>query len=152
MEEQMRINLAALVLSLSLSLVSFSLSARADDPNPQQGVKEWTMLVYLNGHNNLDSFGAININQMEQVGSTKDLNIVVQWASSQGGSTKRLLVKKDNDTNTVTSPVVQDMGKVDMGDWHNVVEFVKWAHVKYPAKHYFLDIWDHGSEIGRAHV
>lgn len=108
-------------------------------------MKEWTFLVYLNGHNNLDHFGAININQMEQVGSTKDVNIVVQWASNQGGSTKRLLVKKDNDPKKVTSPVVQDMGKVDMGDWRNIVEFVKWAQTNYPAKHYFLNIWDHGS-------
>jgi len=108
-------------------------------------VKEWTFLVFLNGHNNLDRYGAININQMEQVGSTKDVNVVVQWASAAASSTKRLLIQRDNDTHKVTSPVVQDVGKVDMGDWRSVVEFVKWAHANYPAKHYFLDIWDHGS-------
>jgi hypothetical protein len=108
-------------------------------------VKEWTFLIYLNGHNNLDSFGALNINQMEQVGSSKDLNIVVQWASEAAPSTKRLLVQKDTDPRTVTSPIVEDMGRVDMGDWRTLVDFVQWASVKYPAKHYFIDVWDHGS-------
>jgi hypothetical protein len=136
---------AVLLAGLSLNLPMSVTASQADDAAAPQGVKEWTFLVYLNGHNNLDSFGSLNINQMEQVGSTKDMNVVVQWASASTPSTKRLYIKKDNDTNTVTSPVVQDMGKVDMGDWRNVVEFVKWAQANYPAKHYFLDMWDHGS-------
>lgn len=141
----MRRYLAAVLLAgLSLNL-STATASHADDTAAPQGQKEWTMLVYLNGHNNLDSFGSLNINQMEQVGSTKDINVVVQWASEAVASTKRLLVKKDNDPNTVTSPIVQDMGNVDMGDWRNVVEFVKWGVANYPAKHYFLDVWDHGS-------
>jgi hypothetical protein len=70
---------------------------------------------------------------------------VVQWASLENGSVKRLYVKKDNDSGKVTSPVIEDMGRVDMGDWHSVVDFVKWGAQKYPANHYFVDIWDHGS-------
>ena len=123
----MRRHLAAVLLAgLSLN-VPMAATSQADDTAAPHGQKEWTLLVYLNGHNNLDSFGALNINQMEQVGSTKDINVVVQWASEAVATTKRLYVKKDNDPNTVTSPVVQDMGKVDMGDWRNVVEFVRWG-------------------------
>jgi hypothetical protein len=140
----MRKYLAIVLAGLSLNLVSAS--AFADDTAPaQQGTKEWTFLVYLNGHNNLDSYGATNIKQMEKVGSTKDVNIVVQWASAASSSTKRVYVTKSTNPATVTSPTVQDMGKVDMGDWRNIVEFVKWANVNYPAKHYFLNVWDHGS-------
>ncbi|MEK6577865.1 MAG: hypothetical protein AABZ55_01445, partial [Bdellovibrionota bacterium] len=83
--------------------------------------KEWTLLVYLNGNNNLDSYGDLNINQMENVGSTDKINIVVQWASLSAGKTKRLLVTKDNDFNKVTSKIVQDAGNVDMGDWRSIV-------------------------------
>src|SRR5690349_13871147 len=82
----------------------------------QEGVKEWTLLVFLNGNNNLDRFGALNINQMEKVGSTSDINIVVQWASWSRDGVQRLLVNKDTDTENVTSPVVENIGKVDMGD------------------------------------
>src|SRR5207249_2834038 len=40
---------------------------------------KWTFLVYLDAANNLRDFGPLNFNQMEQVGSTADVNIVVQW-------------------------------------------------------------------------
>lgn len=109
-----------------------------------QQVKEWNMLVFLNGNNNLDSFGAMNINQMEQVGSSDNVNILVQWASAKKSNVSRLLIQKDTDTNKVTSPVVQNMGAVDMGDWKELVKFVEWANQNYPAKKYFVVVWDHG--------
>jgi hypothetical protein len=127
--------------SLALGLVQAPL-AKADTPTQP---KDWTFLIYLNGNNNLDSFGALNINQMEKVGSNAKINIVVQWASLQTRTVKRLLIKKDNDSSRVTSPVIENMGNVDMGDWHSVVDFVKWGAEKFPANHYFVDIWDHGS-------
>lgn len=107
--------------------------------------KEWTFLIYLNGNNNLDSFGKYNINQMEKVGSTDRVNVVVQWASIANGKTQRLLVQKDYDSAKVTSPVLEDLGKVDMGDWHNLVSFIEWGVKNYPAQHYFIDVWNHGS-------
>jgi len=107
--------------------------------------KDWTFLIFLNGNNSLDSFGTTNLLQMEKVGSNDKLNIVVQWASMSTGKTERLLVQKSSDNTTVTSPVVQNVDGTDMGDWNSVVDFVKWGAEHYPAKHYFLDIWDHGS-------
>lgn len=127
-----------------LATLAFSLAlppAQAESRAP----KEWTFLIFLNGNNNLDPFGAFNINQMEKIGSTDRINVVVQWASLKTKTVKRLLVKKDNDTNKVTSPVIQDMGRVDMGDWRQLVEFVRWGKENFPAQKYFVDIWNHGS-------
>ena len=107
--------------------------------------KEWTFLVYLNGFNNLDQFGALNINQMERIGSTDRVNVIVQWASLQTRTVKRLYVTKDNDTKKVTSPVIENLGRVDMGDYRTLVDFVRWANVKYPAQKVFVDVWNHGS-------
>ncbi len=107
--------------------------------------KEWTFLVYINGNNNLDSYGAMDINEMETVGSTGKVNVVVQWASMSASSTKRLLVVKDNNPDTVTSPTVEDVGNVDMGSYHSLVDFIRWGVKNYPAKHYFVDVWNHGS-------
>jgi hypothetical protein len=36
-----------------------------------------------------------------------------------------------------------------MGDWKELVKFVKWAHENYPAKHYFIATWNHGSGWNR---
>jgi hypothetical protein len=107
--------------------------------------KDWTMLVFLDGHNNLDQFGALNITQMEKVGSSDNLNIVVQWASQEASTTKRLLVQKSTAAGQVTSPVVQELPKVDMGSKQELLNFIEWGVQNYPAQHYFVVVWDHGS-------
>lgn len=98
----------------------------------KQDLKEWTVLVFLNGHNNLDYFGSKDINEMEQVGSTDQMNIVVQWASLANGNTKRLYVTQDADANKVSSVPVEEMSPVDMGDYRNLVEFIRWGAKNFP--------------------
>lgn len=126
---------AAFLISTTLTQAAYSA--------PQE--KEWTMLVFINGHNNLDRFGKDDINEMEQVGSTDQVNVVVQWASLKNKTTKRLLVEKDNDRSSVSSPTVQDLPTVDMGDYRNLVDFIRWGHENYPARHYFVVVWNHGT-------
>lgn len=130
-----RLTLASLLVSL---LFTFNVHAAAE-------VKEWNFLVFINGVNNLDRFGKMNINQMEEVGSNENMNILVQWGSYSNPNVQRLLIQKDNDTNNVTSPVVQNLGSADMGDYNELVRFIEWSHQNYPAKHYFVAIWNHGS-------
>lgn len=107
--------------------------------------KEWTFLLYLNGNNDLDYASFLNINQMETVGSTDDVNLVVQWASMSNAKTQRILVKKDNDFRKVTSPVLEDMGRVDMGKKQTLEEFLSWGINNFPAKKYFVAVWNHGT-------
>ncbi len=107
--------------------------------------KDWTILVFLNGNNNLDSYGKEDVNEMEKVGSTDRVNVVVQWASYGTRKTKRLKVIKDSNVSTVTSPILQDMGQVDMGSVEELVNFVKWGKENFPAKKYFVDVWNHGN-------
>jgi hypothetical protein len=102
------------------------------------------LLVYINGNNSLDSFGAVNLKEMEKVGSTDKINVVAQWASYSDRSTKRLLIQKSTDPSNVTSPVLQNLGIVDMGDYNSITDFVKWGVANFPADHYFIDVWDHG--------
>ncbi|MBU6375207.1 MAG: hypothetical protein KGQ59_04375 [Bdellovibrionales bacterium] len=135
---------AVTLLSLVLPVISLAAPVPAStEDRPKE--KEWTLLVFLNGHNNLDPFGAADINEMEKVGSTKDINVVVQWASLDHGKTRRLFVTKDNDPNAVNSLVLDEMPAVDMGDYKNLVEFIRWGAKNYPAKKYFVDVWNHGS-------
>jgi Clostripain family len=117
-----------------------------------QAVKEWTFLLFLNGHNNLSDFGAMNIKDMEKTGSTKDLNIVVEWGHTDSNLTHRLLVKKSNDPTKVKSPILMSMKDRDMGDYKNLVDFVKWGVAKYPARHYFVAVWNHGSGWNRRNI
>ncbi len=141
MNHTVKKGLLALFCAL-IALIGFTQPSPAAEPPPQ---KEWTFLVYLNGFNNLDRFGFSDLNEMETVGSTSQVNVVVQWASYASRDVKRLYVTQDNDPLNVTSPVTQNLGLVDMGDYRNLIDFVQWAKVNYPAKHYFIDVWNHGS-------
>lgn len=115
--------------------------------------KEWTIMVYVNAKNDLEKFGMKDINEMEMIGSSDRINIVVElgrmdgFDASEGDWTgaKRYLIRKDNNTNAITSPVLFETDKVDMGDWKHLVDFGKWAKAKYPAKKYMLIVWNHGS-------
>lgn len=114
----------------------------------------WTFLVFMNAANNLQPYGLLNMNQMERVGSSADINLVVQWKQASCRTcgtpewigTRRYLVGRDNDPSRVTSPVVEDLGRgIDMGDWRELRAFVVWAQQRYPADRYALVIWNHGA-------
>jgi len=113
--------------------------------------KEWTIMVYVNGKNNLEPYAIKDMNEMEKIGSTDKVNVVAETGLIAGygtlpwTGTARFLIKKDADTNKITSPILQNLGKSDMGDYKNVVAFVKWAQTNYPAKHYMLVVWNHGA-------
>lgn len=116
-----------------------------------RAVKEWTVMVFINGKNNLEPFALQDMNEMEMIGTSDQVNIVAETGLVSGygdtpwTGTRRFLMQKDNDANAITSPVLQDLGKVDMGDYRSVIEFVNWAKAAYPAKKYMLVIWNHGS-------
>lgn len=112
---------------------------------PKGETKEWALLTFLNGFNNLDHFGYQDMNEMEKIGSTARVHVVTQWASLKTREVHRVYVNQDSDPETVTSPVLENLGLIDMGDYRNLIEFVRWAVKNYPAKHYFINIWNHGN-------
>jgi len=107
-------------------------------------IKDWTVLVFLNADNDLDQYGVIDVNEMEKVGSTDRMNVVV-LLDRQYGVAQKLFITKDNDEKNITSKVVEELGDYDMGDYRNLVDFVAWGVKNYPARHYVVDIWNHGS-------
>jgi len=112
----------------------------------------WTVMVFINGDNDLESAGLNDINEMESVGSTEDVNIVVQFDRSPEYSAndgnwdgaRRFFIEKDEDQSTIGSAALADLGAVDSGSSDTVVEFVEWAVTSYPAERYALIFWNHG--------
>ncbi|MCK5583956.1 MAG: hypothetical protein KAI33_09200, partial [Elusimicrobiales bacterium] len=82
--------------------------------NPtEKTVKNWTIMTFINGKNNLEIAGLFNVNQMESVGSDKNMNIVVELGRMKGQEgdvdvdgdwtgSRRLYVMKDKDDEKVT--------------------------------------------------
>jgi len=115
------------------------------------GIAEWTVMVYINAKNNLESFGVIDTNEMEVVGSNSKVKIAVELGrlgndkEAAWKGQRRYVIQKDGDFQNITSPVLQDIPTADMGDWRHLVEFVTWAKAAAPAKKYMLVVWNHGS-------
>jgi Clostripain family len=116
--------------------------------------KKWTVLVYINGANDLETYGVLNMNQMEKIGSTEDVNMVTQFKriagrydSSNGdwSDTRRFYVDRDSDANTITSTLISQRANVDMGSAATLQEFVNWGVRTFPAERYNLVIWNHGA-------
>ncbi|HCC48399.1 MAG TPA: hypothetical protein DEQ38_09845 [Elusimicrobia bacterium] len=122
-------------------------------PGNPKAAASWTVMVYVNAKNNLESYGLKDVNEMEMIGSTPDVNIVAELGRINGYATndgdwkgsRRYLVQKDADLSKITSPVLMEILKSDMGKWENLVEFVKWSQEKFPARNYALIVWNHGS-------
>ena len=114
---------------------------------------EWTIMVFINGKNNLEKFALRDVNEMEMVGSTDKVNVVVQlgrmdgFDSSDGDwkGVRRYYIKKDEDPTKISSPMIEDLGTLDMGDYKNAIAFGRWAKTKFPARKYMFIFWNHGT-------
>jgi len=120
--------------------------------------REWLVLVFINGVNDLGILGFANkdINEMEAVGSTDRVAVVVEYGilgiddpsarnlQFQRGS-KTIYVTKDADAAKITSPVIYSSNDADMGSEANLVRFVKRGIRRFPAKKTAVILWNHGA-------
>jgi len=105
-------------------------------------VKEWTLMNYAAADNNLKEFMEGDMNEMETIGSTSQMNMLSQF--DYGDTCKRFYLERDNKPDKVRSPVLDDLGKTNMADPRVLADFIKFSMKKYPAKNYILLISDHG--------
>jgi hypothetical protein len=97
----------------------------------------WTWLVYMAGDNNLEGAGRDDLAEMKRVGSTADVNVIVQFDTEEKKTT-RYRVEKNK------LRVLQQMPGVDCGNPKVLTQFIQWGIKNYPAQHYLLDVWNHG--------
>jgi hypothetical protein len=121
------------------------------------GGADWTVLVYIDADNDLESYSVTDFNEMEQVGSSDRVNVVAQfdrissdeaWDDTSNGdwtTAKRFLIERDDDTDAFNSKELEDLGEVNMGDPKTLADFVAWGVKAYPAQRYAVIISDHGS-------
>lgn len=110
-------------------------------------VREWTVMIFISGKNDLNRYAFENMRQMEKVGSDDKVAIVTQLGTLvRNDKVDRYLVtsagKKKND-GLASAPV--DSVKADMGSWTAFSNFAVWAMKKYPARRYALVLWNHGT-------
>ena len=102
---------------------------------------DWTLMVYLDADNNLDASSVLNMEQMVAgMVPTSRVNVIVLMD-------RFLLPAYYYQVTSEGYFELASLGEVDMGDPRTMRDFLTYAMRHFPAEHYFLDIWNHGSGI-----
>jgi hypothetical protein len=122
------------------------------------GQPKWTYMVYMAADNNLAAGALMDLLEMETVGSTSGVNVVVQAKVSPtelakagitgleiDNSIYRAKIVKSSNPNAVASTFQPVSGITNMADKTVLTGFIQWAKQNYPADNYALVLWSHGN-------
>ena len=112
-------------------------------PTKADSTRNWTIMVYLAGDNNLDSAGVVDLNEMKTIGTSDRVAVLAQFdRAGNKGVTTRYCLRKGT---TLARDAVLTLGETNMGDPRVLEDFVTWGVTNYPADHYLLVLWNHGA-------
>jgi|GEM_PF-323653 hypothetical protein len=102
----------------------------------------WTVMVYMAADNGMSNQSYVDLLEMAQVGSTADVNIVVQVDHPETDSwprPRRLRVEPNH------LQLLAELPELDMADPATLTDFARFCRNQYPAENYMLVLWDHGN-------
>ncbi|MCM8785292.1 MAG: clostripain-related cysteine peptidase [Candidatus Omnitrophica bacterium] len=117
----------------------------------------WTIMVYLDGDNDLEEYAIDDFLEISSVGSDQNINIVVQFDRINGNDRRygdwtecnRFYITTGMTPTRENS--IKNWGdgvggrEVNMGDPQTLINFINWAKTNYPAEKYALILWNHGN-------
>lgn len=110
--------------------------------------KKWTIMIYLDGDNDLEPWHLIDFNEISSIGSNDNVCYVVIFdripglAEEYGWSDTRQGVINPGDVPDLSWG--ESIGEKNMGDTTTLFDFTHWAISEYPAEHYGLILENHG--------
>ena len=136
--------------------------------------KDWTVLLYLNGNNNIEGDVLTGFLTAEEVSHNDKMNMLAQLGrapqsiahssykdevDNDWDGVRRYVVKKGETSphgpqvwtsmgkhnKKIDSEMTADLGKADMSNPQTLKDFLNWGMKNYPAKHYMVVLAGHGS-------
>ena len=130
----------------------------------------WTVMVWLDGDNNLETAAVNDLNEMElglynalqrNSGIEDNIQIIVQidrisgylTGGYDGGSdwqdTRRYKIKPDSVTSdaVIRSEKLAELGEIDMSDAGELKDFISYCKTNYPSDNFALILWNHGGGV-----
>ena len=104
--------------------------------------KDWTLLIFMAGDNDLDQEGERDLAQMKSVDTGGRVNLVVQFDRAETGrNTRRYALRHGS---SLVSDGVENLGETNCGDPQVLEDFLLWGIREYPATRLMVVIWNHG--------
>lgn len=104
-------------------------------------LKQWTVLVYMNGDNDLSPYAVADLKAMAEVGSSPAVDFVVQLDTSEDNGIRRYHVRR---APQLSASLRAQLPELDSGDMQTLIDFLAYGVKNYPARHYMVIIWSHG--------
>ena len=146
-----QVAVAALVVGGTASGTVTAGAGGALSSQPVAVAGSWTVLQYSMGDTDLEPFMMVDVNEMGEVGSNENLNIVALIDRSPDYGEEPVLDIGDWVGAKVVhvqpghAEVLADLGPTDMGDPATLAWFITEGIAAFPAEHYALIISDHGA-------
>lgn len=126
---------------------------RAIGPPSEDPARLWTVLVHMNGDNDLEKEAMADLNEIEAGLPASGVEVIVLvdrcagFDKTEGDWTEaRLLrLRRDGDKSALASTVLARLGEIDMADPEILAAFLEGAFKAFPARRRMLVMWDHGS-------
>ncbi len=113
--------------------------------------KRWTVMLYLDGDNDLASTYPPIFNRLEAAADNPNVSVLVYWDNNVNGDSAYYEVQYDVDLNNYASYTVDEnawpQGELDSSAPFTLSDFATWAMENYPADHYALFLSNHGSGL-----
>jgi hypothetical protein len=144
-----KVHFALTLMTVFGLLMTLTCNVYAAPPAPQA---EWTVMVYISGDNNLESYvvGDIETELAAIPASNTDVQVVALadrgpgYDTSRGDWTQTLLYDVNSGIIADEDSAADDWGERNMGDPQTLIDFVNWTKANHPANHYALYFWGHG--------
>lgn len=123
-------------------------------------IKDWSILIYANGNNELEPEISNAKKISETVGSNENVNIIMQIAREDRNLARLLRPLEtfpDSDDKWIgvrkyliglnNSKHLETISDINMADAKNLYDFIIWAVENFPARHYMLILGGHGYQF-----
>ena len=115
------------------------------DADLSANAAEWTFFVYMGADNNLSPYANGDLNEMQQVGSDSNVNVVTLVDQDGDHDTHFYKVEHGSLTETPLSEINPGwIDEVDMSDPNTLITSANYVIDQYPAKRYCIVLWNHG--------
>lgn len=117
--------------------------------------KTWTIMIYMNGDNNLSAYTLPDIKEMEKVDLGQEINVLVLWdrfntntyllkVRYNGGNTSVMASQYLSATINSVNLNGGSSAELNMLAPNTLSSFVDWGKLNYPADYYAVIFWGHG--------
>ncbi|QDU95870.1 clostripain-related cysteine peptidase [Lignipirellula cremea] len=121
-------------------------------PADEDPDREWTLIIYFDADNNLEKEALKDMEEIEAWLPESGIDVITlidrsdRYDQSHDDWTEARMFHMQRDTNlsVLASPVIADLGEVNMSDPEVLEAFVAAALRKYPARRHAVVLWDHG--------